>query len=130
VYRAFVDAAALARWLPPKGFTCTVHALDARVGGSYRISFASFATGEGHSFGGEFLELEAGKRIRHTDRFDDPGLPGTMTTTIVLREVACGTDLSIEQADVPAPIPVEMCHLGWQESLDQLADLVEPEIRG
>jgi uncharacterized protein YndB with AHSA1/START domain len=130
VYRAFVDAAALARWLPPKGFTCTVHALDARVGGSYRISFASFATGEGHSFGGEFLELEAGKRIRHTDRFDDPGLPGTMTTTIVLREVACGTDLSIEQAGVPAPIPLEMCHLGWQESLDQLADLVEPEIRG
>jgi uncharacterized protein YndB with AHSA1/START domain len=125
VYRAFLDAAALAKWLPPDGFTCTVHELDARVGGKYRMSFTNFSTGNSHSFGGTYLELKPGERIVHDDRFDDPNLPGTMVTTITLREVSCGTELNIEQAGIPEPIPVEHCYLGWQESLTLLARLIE-----
>lgn len=128
VYRAFLDAEALAKWLPPDGFTCTVHKLEARVGGSYRMSFRNFSTGNGHSFGGKFLELVPNERIRHTDEFEDANLPGTMQTTIVLKKVLCGTDLEITQEGIPDPIPPEMCHLGWQESLVLLAKLVEPEI--
>ncbi|MEP7281360.1 MAG: SRPBCC family protein [Rubrivivax sp.] len=128
VYRAFLDAAALPKWLPPYGFTCTVHELDARVGGRHRMSFSNFSTGHGHSFGGEYQVLTPGQRIEYTDRFDDLHLPGEMRTTVVLREVACGTELTIVQAGVPEVIPVEMCVLGWQESLLQLARLVEPEI--
>jgi uncharacterized protein YndB with AHSA1/START domain len=130
VYRAFLDPEALAKWLPPYGFTCKVQHLDARVGGTYRMSFASFATGQGHSFGGEYLELVPGERLRYTDLFDDPGLPGEMITTITLRPVVCGTDLTVVQEGLPEVIPVEMCYLGWQESLAQLATLVEPEIPG
>jgi uncharacterized protein YndB with AHSA1/START domain len=125
VYRAFLDAAALAKWLPPDGFTCTVHELDARVGGKYRMSFTNFSTGNSHSFGGTYLELKPGERIVHDDRFEDPNLPGTMVTTITLREVSCGTEVSIEQAGIPEPIPVEHCYLGWQESLTLLARLIE-----
>ncbi len=125
VYRAFLEPAAMAKWLPPNGFTATVHEMDARVGGRHRMSFASFATGEGHSFGGEYLELVPHERIRYTDAFDDPGLPGTMQVTVSLTAVSCGTDLSIVQEGVPAAIPAEMCFLGWQESLAQLARLVE-----
>jgi uncharacterized protein YndB with AHSA1/START domain len=129
VYRAFIDGPAMAKWLPPNGFTGTVHALEARVGGAYRMSFTNFTTGESHSFGGEYLELVPGEHIRHTDRFDDPNLPGTMTTTISLRAVFCGTDLSIVQEGVPEAIPAEACYLGWQESLALLAKLVEAESR-
>jgi uncharacterized protein YndB with AHSA1/START domain len=125
VYRAFLDAAALAKWLPPDGFTCTVHELDAKVGGKYRMSFTNFSTGNGHSFGGTYLELVPGQRIVHDDRFDDPNLPGTMVTTIVLRGVSCGTDLQITQEGIPDMIPVEHCYLGWQESLTLMARLVE-----
>lgn len=125
VYRAFLDAAACAKWLPPDGFTCTVHELDARTGGRYRMSFSNFSTGNGHSFGGTYLELEPDRRIVHDDRFDDPALPGTMLTTITLREVSCGTELSIVQEGIPDAIPVEHCYLGWQESLTLLARLVE-----
>ena len=125
VYRAFLDAAALGKWLPPDGFTATVHELDPRVGGKYRMSFTNFSTGNGHSFGGTYLELVPNQRIVHDDRFDDPNLPGTMVTTITLREVSCGTDLSIEQAGIPDQIPVEHCYLGWQESLTLLARLIE-----
>lgn len=128
VYRAFLDAEALAKWLPPDGFTCTVHKLEARVGGSYRMSFRNFSTGNGHSFGGKFLELVPNERVRHTDEFEDANLPGTMQTTIVLKKVLCGTDLEITQEGIPDAIPPEMCHLGWQESLVLLAKLVEPEI--
>ena len=128
VYRAFLDGEALAKWLPPDGFTCQVHKLEARVGGSYRMSFRNFSTGNGHSFGGKFLELVPNERIRHTDEFEDAKLPGTMQTTIVLKKVLCGTDLAITQEGIPDPIPPEMCHLGWQESLVLLAKLVEPEI--
>ncbi|MBA2078639.1 SRPBCC family protein [Rhodanobacter sp. PCA2] len=130
VYRAFLDPAALAKWLPPDGFTCTVHELDARVGGRYRMSFANFGSGNGHSFGGTYLELVPNARIVHDDRFDDPNLPGTMVTTIVLREVSCGTEVQIEQAGIPDVIPTEQCHLGWQESLTLLERLVEPTIPG
>ncbi len=130
VYRAFTEAAALARWLPPYGFTCTVEHLDARVGGTFRMSFTNFGTGGSHGFGGEYLELDPGRLIRYTDRFDDPALPGTLVVTVRLQAVSCGTDLSVEQAGIPEPIPLEMCHLGWQESLAQLALLVEPEIPG
>jgi uncharacterized protein YndB with AHSA1/START domain len=130
VYRAFLDPDALAKWLPPHGFTCKVQHLDARVGGSYRMTFTNFSAGGGHSFGGEFLELVPNERIRHTDRFDDPNLPGEMRTTIVLKQVSCGTDLDIVQDGVPEVIPAEACHLGWQESLLLLAQLVEPEIPG
>jgi len=128
VYRAFLEADALAKWLPPYGFTCEVHHLEARVGGTHRMSFRNFGTGNGHSFGGEYLELVPFEKIRYTDRFDDPNLPGEMQVTVSLREVVCGTELSIVQEGVPEVIPVEMCYLGWQESLAQLAKLVEPTI--
>jgi len=128
VYRAFLEAGAIAKWLPPHGFTCTVHHMDARVGGSFRMSFHNFSTGEGHSFGGEYLELVPNEKIRYTDRFDDPNLPGSMEVVVSIRNVACGTELSIEQGGIPDVIPLEMCYLGWQESLSQLAWLVEPEI--
>jgi uncharacterized protein YndB with AHSA1/START domain len=130
VYRAFLDADAMAKWLPPYGFTCKVHHMDARVGGTFRMSFTNFTTGQEHSFGGYYLELMTGERIRYTDQFDDPGLPGVMTTTISLRPVSCGTDIAIVQEGIPEMIPIEMCYLGWQESLLQLANLVEPEIPG
>ena len=129
VYRAFLDPAAMAKWLPPYGYTCTVHHLDARVGGSHRASFTNFTTGGSHSFGGDYLELQANALIRYTDRFDDPNMPGEMQVTVRLTPVLCGTELAIEQAGIPDAIPVEMCYLGWQESLLQLATLVEPEIR-
>jgi uncharacterized protein YndB with AHSA1/START domain len=128
LYRAFLDAVAMAKWLPPYGFVCTVHHLDARVGGSYQMSFTNFSSGKGHSFGGKYLELTPNERICYTDKFDDPSLPGEMTTTITLKAVSCGTDLSVVQEGIPEAIPTEMCYLGWQESLLQLATLVEPEI--
>ena len=128
VYRAFLDPAAMAKWLPPHGFTCTVHEMDVRVGGTFRMSFTNFATGHGHSFGGRYLELVPHEKIRYTDRFDDPSLPDEMLATISLRAVVCGTELDIVQEGIPAAIPVEMCYLGWQESLTALALLVEPEI--
>jgi uncharacterized protein YndB with AHSA1/START domain len=130
VYRAFVEPDALIRWIPPYGFVGRVERFDARVGGTFRMSFTNFGTGKAESFGGTFLDLEPGRRIRHTDAFDDPNLPGQMQTTVTLTAVACGTDLDIVQEGVPEVIPVEFCHLGWQESLDQLAKLVEPEIPG
>lgn len=129
IYRAFIDPDGLSKWLPPYGFTAHVHQLDARVGGSFRMSFTNFTTGHSHSFGGEYLALEAGALIRYSDKFDDPSLPGVMQTTVTLKVVSCGTDVSIVQEGIPAVIPVEMCTLGWQESLSQLALLVEPEIR-
>jgi uncharacterized protein YndB with AHSA1/START domain len=128
VYRAFLDADAMAKWLPPNGFTGKVHQLDAKVGGSYRMSFTNFTTGRSESFGGEYLELRPNELIRHTDRFDDPNLPGEMQTTIGLKAVFCGTELSIVQEGVPEAIPAEACYLGWQESLALLAKLVEAEI--
>jgi uncharacterized protein YndB with AHSA1/START domain len=128
VYRAFLDADAMAKWLPPYGFTCKVHHMDANVGGTYEMSFTNFSTGNGHSFGGEYRELVPSERIRYTDRFDDPNLPGEMQTTVSLKQVSCGTELHIVQEGLPEAIPVEMCYLGWQESLAQLAQLVEPEI--
>lgn len=128
VYRAFVDANAMVKWLPPNGFTGQVHQLDARVGGTYKMSFTNFTTGKSHSFGGEYLELTPNERIRHTDRFDDPNLPGEMQTTITLKQVSVGTELNIVQEGVPAVIPAEACFLGWQESLTLLAKLVEAEI--
>ena len=128
IYRAFIEADALAKWLPPHGFTCQVEQLEARVGGHFRMAFTQFANGHSHAFGGEYLELEPGKRIRYTDSFDDPNLPGVMHVTVILTGVVCGTELVIVQEGIPAAIPVEMCYLGWQESLAQLAALVEPEI--
>src|SRR3982750_2516414 len=128
VYRAFLDADAMAKWLPPNGFTGKVHQMDARVGGSYRMSFTNFTTGHSHSFGGEFLELVPNERIRHTDVFEDPSLAGTMHTTISLKKVSVGTELNVVQEGVPDPIPPEACYLGWQDSLALLAKLVEPEI--
>ncbi len=125
VYRAFLDADAMAKWLPPHGFTGRVHALDARVGGEHRMSFTSFSTGQAHSFGGTYLELVPHERIRYTDRFDDPNLPGELQVTVSLKRVSCGTEISVKQEGVPAAIPAEMCYLGWQESLSQLALLVE-----
>ena len=130
VYRAFLDAEAMAKWLPPFGFTCKVHHMEAREGGTFRMSCTNFTTGHGHAFGGEYLELVPNQRIRYTDRFDDPNLPGTMHVTIELKSVFCGTDLRIEQSGISSLIPVEACYLGWQQSLRQLADLVEPEITG
>jgi len=130
VYRAFLDADAMAKWLPPNGFTGKVHEIDARVGGRYRMSFTNFSTGSGHSFGGEYLELVPNERIRHTDEFDDPNLPGKMVTTITLKPVMVGTEITIVQEGIPEAIPVEACYLGWQESLTLLAQLVEPEIPG
>lgn len=128
VYRAFLEADAMAKWLPPYGFTCKVHHLDAKVGGTYRMSFTNFSTGKGHSFGGEYRELVPVERIHYVDKFDDPNLPGEMRVTVSLRQVSCGTELNIVQEGIPEVIPVEMCYLGWQESLEQLAKLVEPEI--
>lgn len=130
VWRAFTDADALAKWLPPYGFTCTVHELDARVGGRFRMSFRNFSNSQAHGFGGEYLELVPDSLIRYTDVFDDPNLPGVLEVTVTLRPVLCGTELQVEQAGIPEPIPLEMCHLGWQESLAQLATLVEPDIPG
>ncbi len=130
VYRAFLDPAALAKWLPPHGFTGQVHQLEAKVGGSHRMSFTNFTTGQSHSFGGTYLELVPHERIRYTDIFDDPNLPGEIQVTITLREVLCGTELNVVQEGVPGVIPPEMCYLGWQESLTLLANLVEPEITG
>jgi uncharacterized protein YndB with AHSA1/START domain len=128
VYRAFLDPSALAKWIPPHGFTCRVHHLDARVGGTFRMSFTNFGADASHSFGGEYLELVPNERIRYTDAFDDPNLPGEMQVVIELHRVSCGTELRIEQSGIPSVIPTEMCYLGWQESLQLLALLVEPEI--
>ena len=128
VYRAFLDGDAMAKWLPPNGFTGKVHHIDAKVGGTYKMSFTNFTTGKSHSFGGTYLELVPHERIRYSDKFDDPNLAGEMQVTIVLKKVLCGTELSITQEGVPAVIPAEMCYLGWQESLMLLAQLVEPEI--
>jgi uncharacterized protein YndB with AHSA1/START domain len=130
VYRAFLEPVAMSKWLPPYGFTCTVQQMDARVGGTFRMSFRSFSSGQGHSFGGEYLELVPNERIRYTDRFDDPNLAGELLVSVTLKAVSCGTDLSIEQSGIPEAIPLEMCYLGWQESLAQLATLVEPDIAG
>ena len=128
VYRAFLDADAMAKWLPPYGFTCKVDHLDAKVGGTFKMSFNNFTTGHGHSFGGEYFELVPHERIRYSNKFDDPNLPGEMQTTVSLRRVSCGTELNVAQEGIPKAIPVEMCYLGWQESLAQLANLVEPSI--
>lgn len=128
LYRAFLDPDALAKWLPPDGFTCKVHELDARVGGRFRMSFANFSSGKAHSFGGTYLELVPGERLRYSDVFDDPNLPGEMQTSVSLRKVSCGTEVDIVQEGIPAAIPVEACHLGWQDSLALLARLVDPEI--
>ena len=128
VYRAFLDAGAMGKWLPPYGFTCNVHHSEGRVGGTFRMSFHNFTSGNGHAFGGEFVELKPNELIRYTDKFDDPGLPGVMDVSVSLRPVVCGTELSIAQAGIPEVIPLEMCYLGWQESLAQLAHLVEPVI--
>ena len=128
VYRAFLDPAAMAKWLPPHGFTGTVHALDARVGGTYRMSFTNFTTGQAHSFGGEYLELVPNERLRYTDKFDDPNLAGELRVTVTLKKVSLGTEVDIVQEGIPDVIPPEACYLGWQESLRNLARLVEPEI--
>ncbi len=128
VYRAFLEPEATSKWLPPYGFTCRVHHMDARVGGTYKLSFTNFGTGAGHTFGGTYRELVPNERISYSDKFDDPGLAGEMLTTITLKKVSCGTDVSIVQEGLPEAIPVEMCYLGWQESLAQLAQLVEPQI--
>jgi uncharacterized protein YndB with AHSA1/START domain len=130
VFRAFTDADGLAKWLPPYGFTCRVQHLDARVGGSFHMSFHNFSTGNGHSFGGEYLELVPHTLIRYTDKFDDPNLAGRMEVTVKLTAVSCGTELDVVQAGIPDAIPLDMCYLGWQESLLQLANLVEPDIPG
>ncbi|HLK29936.1 MAG TPA: SRPBCC family protein [Puia sp.] len=128
VFRAFTEASALACWLPPYGFLCTVHSIDPRVGGTYKMSFTNFSTGNGHSFGGKFLEIKQNEFIKHTDKFDDPNLPGEMITSVTIKKVICGTELEVVQEGIPAMIPVEMCYLGWQESLEKLIKLVEPEI--
>ena len=130
VYRSFLDADAMAKWLPPNGFTCKVEHMDPKVGGTFRMSFKNFTTGQAHSFGGEYLELVPCERIRYTDRFDDPNLPGIIQVTVTLKPVSVGTEINIEQAGLPAVIPLEACYLGWQQSLLQLAQLVEPDIRG
>ena len=130
IYRAFLDADAMAKWLPPYGFTCKVHHMDAKIGGTFRMSFTNFTSGSGHSFGGEYLELVPSQRICYSDKFDDPNLPGIMKTTVTLTQVSCGTEIAIVQEGLPEVIPLEMCYLGWQESLAQLANLVEPEIPG
>jgi uncharacterized protein YndB with AHSA1/START domain len=130
VYKAFLDPDAMAKWLPPHGFTCTVHHLEPRVGGTFRMSFQNFGSGHEHAFGGEYLELRTNELIRYTDRFEDPNLPGLIEVTVNLKPVMCGTELSIAQSGIPELIPLEMCTLGWQESLAQLATLVEPDIPG
>jgi uncharacterized protein YndB with AHSA1/START domain len=129
VYRAFLNADAMAKWIPPHGFTATVHHMDAKVGGTFRMSFTNFTSGQSHSFGGEYLELVPNELIRYTDTFDDPNLPGLMQVTVALKAVSCGTELTVVQEGIPDVIPVELCYLGWQESLVLLAQLVEPEIR-
>ena len=128
LYKAFTDPDAMAKWLPPHGFTCKVHHMDVKVGGGFKMSFTNFTTGKSHSFGGTYLELEPGQRLRYTDVFDDPNLPGEMITTVTLTKVFCGTDLKVVQEGIPDVIPVEACYLGWQESLTLLTQLVEPEI--
>lgn len=128
IYRAFIEPDAMAKWLPPNGFTCTVHHMDAQVGGAYRMSFRNFTTGDSQSFGGKYVELVPGERLRYTDRFEDPNLPGEIQVTVTLKKVSVGTDLDIVQTGLPEVIPVEACYLGWQESLRNLARLVEPEI--
>jgi uncharacterized protein YndB with AHSA1/START domain len=128
IYRAFLEADAMAKWLPPYGFTCSVEKFDGKVGGKFRMAFRNFTTGQSHSFGGEYLELVPNTLIRYTDQFDEPTLPGTMQVTVNLRPVSCGTEINIEQSGIPAAIPAEACYLGWQQSLMQLAQLVEPEI--
>ncbi len=128
VYRAFIDAEAMAKWLPPNGFTGKVHHLDAKVGGTYKMSFTNFTTGKSHTFGGKYIELTPNERIRYSNKFADPNLPGEMQTTITLKQVFCGTEINITQEGIPAAIPVEACYLGWQESLKLLTQLVEPEI--
>jgi uncharacterized protein YndB with AHSA1/START domain len=128
VYRAFIEADAMAKWLPPNGFTCTVHHFDAKVGGTFKMSFRNFTTGASHSFGGEYVELVPHERLRYTDKFDDPNLPGLLQVTVTLKEVSVGTELNIVQEGVPDVIPLEACYLGWQDSLRNLAQLVEPEI--
>lgn len=128
VYRAFLDADALAKWLPPYGFTCRVHHLDPKVGGTFRMSFTNFTTEKSHSFGGEYLELLPNQRLRYTDVFDDPNLPGTINVAVNLKAVSVGTEITIEQSGIPSAIPVEACYLGWQQSLMQLAKVVEPDI--
>jgi len=128
VYRAFIEADALAKWLPPNGFACTVHHFEAKVGGAFRMSFRNFTTGKSHSFGGEYKELVPGERLRYTDRFDDPKLPGEIVVTVTLKAVSCGTELTVVQEGIPDVIPAEMCYLGWQDSLRNLASLVEPNI--
>jgi uncharacterized protein YndB with AHSA1/START domain len=130
LYRAFLDPLALAKWLPPHGFTCQVHSMEAAVGKGFRMSFFNFSTGNGHSFSGEYLELVPNERIRYTDKFDDPTLPGILEVTVTLKPVICGTELAVVQDNIPEAIPLEMCYLGWQESLMQLAALVEPDIPG
>ncbi len=130
IYRAFLDPDAMAKWLPPNGFTGKVHHIDARVGGTYKMSFTNFTTGHSHYFGGHFLELVPHERIRHTDKFDDPSLPGEMETTVSLKKVSCGTEVNIAQEGIPEAIPPEACYLGWQESLTLLAQLIEAEIPG
>jgi len=128
LYRAFIEADAMAKWLPPNGFTCTVHQLEAKAGGTHRMSFRNFTTGMSHAFGGSYLELVPGERLRYTDKFDDPNLPGEMQVTVTLKKVSVGTEISIVQEGIPDAIPAEACYLGWQESLRNLAKLVEPEI--
>ena len=128
VYRAFLEADALAKWLPPNGFACTVHHLEPKTGGTFRMSFRNFTTGQSHSFGGEYLELVPNEHLRYTDKFDDPNLPGVMQVTVTLKKVSVGTEINITQAGIPDAIPAEACYLGWQESLRNLAKLVEPEI--
>ena len=130
VYRAFLEPEAMSKWIPPYGFTCQVHHMEAKVGGTFRMSFRNFGSGHSHSFGGEYLELRPNEFLRYTDTFDDPGLPGVMEVSVTLKPVLCGTDISIVQAGIPEVIPLEMCYLGWQESLAQLATLVEPDIPG
>ena len=129
LYKAFLDPDALAKWLPPNGFTCKVHQMDPKVGGTYKMSFTNFANGQSYSFGGKYIELTPGKKIRYTDKFDDPNLAGEMITTIDLKKISCGTELTVVQEGIPAAIPAEMCYLGWQESLILLANLVEPDIK-
>lgn len=128
VYRAFTDALAIASWLPPYGFLCTVHEMDVKVGGTFKMSFHNFSTGNGHSFGGNYLELKPNEFLKYSDKFDDPNLPGEMITSVSLRKTIAGTEIEITQEGIPAAIPVEMCYLGWQESLEKLTKLVEPEI--
>lgn len=130
IFRAFLDPDAMSKWIPPFGFTCKVHHMDPKVGGTFRMSFRNFTTEQSHSFGGEYRELVPGKLIRYTDKFDDPNLPGEMVVTVSLKQVSCGTEITIVQAGIPDVIPLEMCYLGWQESLLQLANLVEPNIPG